>query len=114
MTEVVLVEAVDAYTSVAVRGRLDATGVGEVEPKLTSHTVARRKPAVIDLTEVGIISSVGIGMLVAIARSLRSHGIGIAVVASPHVRSILELTHTGALIPVVATREEALRTLGLA
>jgi anti-sigma B factor antagonist len=114
MTEVLLVEATDAFTSVAVRGRLDAAGVGEVDLKLTSQTVARRKPAIIDLTEVSFIASLGIGMLVAIARSLRSHGVGVAVVAGPHVRKILEMTNVGSLVPVVATREEALLALDVA
>ena len=41
MTEVVLVEAADTFTLVAVKGRLDAAGVGEAELKLTSQA----KPA---------------------------------------------------------------------
>ena len=114
MTEVVLVEATDAFTNVAVRGRLDAAGVDEVGLTLTSQTVARRKPAVIDLTEVGFIASLGIGMLVAIAKSLRMHGMGVAVVAAPPVQTILEMTDIGPIIPIVATREAALRTLGVA
>jgi anti-anti-sigma factor len=113
MTEVILVEATDAFTNVAVRGRLDAAGVGEADLKLTSHTVTRRKPAVIDLTEVGFIASLGIGMLVAIARSMRSHGVGLVVVAEPPVRSILDTMNVGSLIPVVATREDALKVLGV-
>lgn len=83
MTEVILIEATDAFTNVAVRGKLDAAGVGEVDLKLTAQTAARRKPAVIDLTEVGFIASLGIGMLVAIAKSMRSHGVGVVVIAGP-------------------------------
>lgn len=114
MTEVLLLEATDAFTSVAVRGRLDAAGVGEVDLKLTGQTVARRRPAVIDLTEVGFIASLGIGMLVAIAKSMRLHGVGVAVVAGPPVRTVLEMTNIAPIIPVVATREDALRALGVA
>ena len=114
MTEVVLVEAAEAFTNVAVRGRLDAAGVGEVDLRLMSHTVARRKPAIIDLTEVGFIASLGIGLLVAIARSMRSHGVGVAVVAGPPVSTVLEMTNLAPLMPIVATREDALRALGVA
>ena len=115
MTEVILVEAADAFTHVAVRGRLDAAGVGEADLKLTSQTVTRHKPAIIELTEVGLIASLGIGMLVAIAKSMRLHGAGVAVVAgSASVRHALDVTHLAPLIHVVGTRDDALRALGLA
>jgi anti-anti-sigma factor len=113
MSEVVLVEAKDAVTIVAVRGKLDAAGVGEVDLKLTSQTVTRRKPAVIDLTEVDFIASLGIGMLVTIAKSMRTHGAGVAVVAVPPVRTALEMMHLAPLFQVVASREDALRALGV-
>jgi anti-anti-sigma factor len=115
MAEIVLVEATEAFTHVAVRGKLDAAGVGEVDLRLTSQTVPRRKPALIDLTEVGFIASLGIGMLLLIARAMRGHGVGVAVIAgSPSVRKALEMTNVGPLMPVVATREDGLRVLGVA
>ena len=115
MAEVVLVEATDAFTHVAVRGKLDAAGVSEVDLKLTAQTVARRRPAVIDLTEVGFIASLGIGMLAVIARSMHSHGLGTAIIVdSPSVRSALEMVNIGPLILLVATREDALRALAVA
>ena len=114
MAELTLVEANDAFTHVALRGRLDAAGTGAVDLGLTSHTVARRKPAIVDLTEVPFIASLGIGMLLQVARSLASHGAQ-AVAVAPHepVRGVLRLMQLGELLPVVATREEALRALGL-
>jgi hypothetical protein len=39
MAEVVEVEINDSFTHVAVRGKLDAAGVGAVEPGLTARTV---------------------------------------------------------------------------
>lgn len=113
MTEVVLVEATEVCTVVAVRGRLDAAGVREVELKLISQTATRRKPAVIDLAEVEMIGSVGVGMLVGLAKSLRAHGLGMAVVAQSPVSSILQMTNVTSLIAVSASREAALSALGL-
>ena len=51
---------------------------------------------------------------VQVARSLASHGAQ-AVAVAPHepVRGVLRLMQLGELLPVVATREEALRALGL-
>jgi anti-sigma B factor antagonist len=115
MAPIDLVEATDTFTHVALQGKLDAAGVREVDLKLTSQTVARRRPAVIDLTEVEFIGSLGISMLFVIARSLRLHGAGMAViVGSPSVKGALEMTQIEDVISVVATREEALRALGLA
>jgi len=113
MTEAKLVEATDAFTLVAVRGRLDPEGVGDVESKLTAETVARRKPAVIDLVEVDFIGSIGIGMLIGIGRAMRTHRLGVAVVATAIVKDVLDRLSIGELFPVVATRDEALRALKL-
>jgi len=115
MTEVILVEAADGFTLVAVKGRLDAAGVGEVDLRLTTQAVARHRPAIIDLTEVAFIASLGIGMLVAIAKALRARQLGMAVVTgSSPVGPVLKITHLEPLIRVVGSRDDALRALGLA
>jgi anti-anti-sigma factor len=113
MTKLKLVEAADAFTIVALDGRLDPAGVGAVESKLTRHTVGRSKPAVIDLTEVEFIGSIGIGMLIGIGKAMRGQGVGLAVVAKATIKEILDMLTIGSLFPVVATREEAFRALGL-
>ena len=83
MADVQVVELSDGLTHVALRGKLDTAGVGGVDLKLTSHLVTRRKPAIIDLREVPLITSLGIGMLVAIARAMRGHGLPSAAAADP-------------------------------
>ena len=113
MTEVALLEANDTFTHVAVRGKLDAAGVDAVDLRLTSHTVPRGKAAVVDLSGVEFIASLGIAMLVRIARAMRGHGAGMAVVAADPVRGLLEMMKLDPLFPVVASRDEALRALGL-
>lgn len=113
MTNITLVEAADTFTLVALRGRLDPDGVGAVESKLTAETVARRKPAIIDLVEVDFIGSIGIGMLIGLGRSMRSHRLGVAVVATAIVKDVLDRLSIGDLFPVVATRDEARQALGL-
>jgi len=113
MSDVELVEAGEAFTHVAVRGKLDAAGVGAVELTLTSQTVARRTPAIVDLGAVDFIGSLGVGLLVSIARSLRGHGSPMAVIASGPVRAVLDGMTVTSLFPVVQGREEALRALGV-
>jgi anti-anti-sigma regulatory factor len=113
MAELVVIEANDTLTHVALRGRLDPTGVGDVELKLTTQTVARRKPAIVDICAVDVLASIGVGMLVKIARSMHSHGLIFGVVATGLSKEILERMKVNTIFPVVASYEEALRTLML-
>ncbi len=114
MTTVELLEATDAYTYLAVRGRLDSQGVGAADLELTRQTVPRRKPAVVDLADVPLLTSLGIGMLVRIARAMASHGLKLVAVA-PHepAKGLLRLLQLDAVLPLAETREEALRLLGV-
>ena len=114
MTEVVLVEAADTFTHVSVRGNLDEAGVAQVDLALTTQTVARRKPVILDLNEVDLITSLGIGLLVSIARSMRSLKLGFVVVVGPtHTRDVLKLIKIDALVPLFETRADALQAMGL-
>ena len=50
----------DQITHLALRGRIDTAGVGQVELKFTSHTVPRAKPLLLDMSEVTFLSSLGL------------------------------------------------------
>jgi len=113
MAEIVVIEASETLTHVALRGRLDVSGVGDVEPELTRHTVARRKPAVLDISAVDVLASIGVGMLVKNARSMHSYGLMVVVVATGLSREVLERLKVDTVFPVVPTHEEALRILVL-
>ena len=54
-------------------GPLDIAGVNEVSLKFTTYTVTQRKTVIIDLSEVTLITSIGIGMLISAANGLRPH-----------------------------------------
>jgi anti-anti-sigma factor len=113
MAELVIIEANEAFTHVALRGRLDVSGVDAVEPEFTRQIVARRKPAIVDISAVEILASIGVGMLVRTARSLHSHGLIFGVVATGLSKEILERLKIDTVFPVVPTYEEARRTLML-
>src|SRR5213075_1901763 len=106
-------EANDTYTHVVVRGRLDMTGVEQVEAELTQQTFARRKPAIVDISAVEILPSIGIGMLVKLARSMHSYELIFGVVATGTTKEILERLKINSIFPVVPTYEEALKTMML-
>jgi anti-anti-sigma factor len=113
MAEIVVIEENDGFTHIALRGRLDATGVAEVEHELAKVTVARKKPAIVDITAVEVLASIGVGMLVKNARSMHSYGLICGVVATGLSKEILERLKVNTIFPVVPTYEEALRTLML-
>ena len=107
MAEIVVVEASDKMTHVVVRGKLDSTAVEKIEDELAKHTVGRRKPAIVDMSSVEMLPSVGIGMLIKIARSMHSYGLIFGVVATGNCKTILERLNVHTIFPVVATYEEA-------
>jgi anti-anti-sigma factor len=113
MAEIVVIEANDAFTHVALRGRLDTTGVAAVERELMKETVARRKPAIVDISAVEVLASIGVGMLVKNARSMHSYGLIFGVVATGLSKEILERLKVNTIFPVVPTYEDALKTLML-
>jgi len=113
MAEIVVIEANNALTHVALRGRLDVTGVEDVELELTRQTVARRKPAIVDISAVDVLASIGVGMLVKNARWMHSHGLVFGVVATGLTKEILERLKVNMIFQVVPTYEEALRALKL-
>lgn len=109
MAEIALVEATDKLTHVALRGRIESTGAEKLEDELTRQTVARRKPAIVDITGVEALPSIGIGMLIKTARSMHSYGLIFGVVATGNCKTILERLNVHTIFPVVATYDEALR-----
>jgi len=114
MADLSVVELSDDLTHVALSGRLDILGVQAVELTLTSHTAARRRPAIVDLSGVEFIGSLGIGSLVRIARTLRGHGVGVVLLAPrERVDGVLRASSIDQIIPIAATVDEARQSLGL-
>jgi anti-sigma B factor antagonist len=60
----------DAYTHLALTGKLDILGVGEVENKFIGYTAARKKGAVIDLSGVTFLGSMGLRIFLSAAKAL--------------------------------------------
>lgn len=100
---------VGGVTKAVLEGRLDSLSVGEVETRFVAHIVPKEQPAVVDLTEVSFIASLGIRMLLGTARALSRHGAKLAMYgANGDVMEIIETTSLTEIIPVVDTEAEAL------
>jgi len=108
VAEIALIEASDKLTHVALRGRIDSSGAEKLEEELTRQTVARRKPAIVDITAVEALPAIGNGMLIKTARSRHAYGLIFGVVATGNCKTILERLNVHTIFPVVPTYEEAL------
>lgn len=111
--ELRVIEESEALTHVALDGDLDIPGVNAVGDKFYFHLTARRKPAIVDLAAVKILSSLGIGLLVRVAQSLKRHGVGMVLLnPTGTAGESLRMTNIDKVIPIASSREEALGILG--
>lgn len=96
----------------ALQGRLDATGVAEIESSFTASVVPAAKHAIVDLSGVEFVSSMGIRLLIMTARSLRAKKARMVVFgARPLVKESLESVAIGSLVPFATTESDALGLL---
>jgi anti-anti-sigma factor len=99
----------EGLARVRLAGRLDTPGVDNVETVFVAALVPGSRNAVIDLTDVEFIASMGIRMLITVARSLKLRKAKIALYgAQPGVDEVLATVSLGDVIPVVRTETEAL------
>ena len=99
-------------THLALRGRLDTAGVGQVELAFTAHTVPSAKPLLLDISEVTYIASLGLRMLLTVAKALASRGAKIVLLCpQPGVEDVLKLSGFDQLMPVHNDERAALVSL---
>lgn len=100
------------YTHVALSGRLDIDGVKSIELEFTSVVSAKAKSAIVDMTEVGFIASLGMRMLLSAAKNLRSHNEKIVLYnPQPVVLEALETAGFSAIMPIASDFSKALALL---
>ena len=102
------------FSHVKLSGRLDSAGADSVETGFFAATSAGDKPAVVDMSEVDFMASMGIRMLVAAAKVLAGKGEKL-VLLNPHefVDETMKNADLYMLIPVAYSEEEATKLLGL-
>jgi anti-anti-sigma factor len=98
--ELRIVEQSPAFTRVALIGRLDTAGVDKVETRLNAALV-RDKHAVVDISEVTFLASMGIRMLISAAKMLNRRGKQLVLIAPrPLVDQALKHASLDEIIPV--------------
>lgn len=93
---------------VALAGRLDTAGVDRVETRLTAQVVPRGLRAIVDLSQVEFIGSLGIRMFITIARATTRNGGKLVLYgAQPLVAQVFETTGLKEIVPVHADASAA-------
>ena len=89
-------------------GKLDITGVGEIETEFSDYCEGEAARLIVDLSEVDFLASIGIRLLTVTAKSVMSRG-GKMVLLNPlpDVRHVLEITGIPAVIPIYSHLESA-------
>jgi anti-anti-sigma factor len=102
----------DQMTHLALVGKLDVAGLHAVDVKFHGYTAARRRPTLVDLSRLDLITSLGMGMFLSCARSLQRFGAKMVLLnPQPEVEAALKAVGVDQGIPIVYSVEEGMRIL---
>ncbi len=107
-TTIAIIETDGDHSHVQIIGPLDLSGVQAIELKLLASTASRRKPAIIDMSQVSFLASLGIGLLIQVSRALAADKHP-TVVLSPaaEVEKALRMARLDALLHLADSMEAA-------
>lgn len=107
-----VIETSDSLTRLALSGRLDTEGAGAIETTFNALTVARGKPALVDISGVTFLASMGIRVLVTAAKALHRHRLKLVLVApQPLVADVIRTAAIDTLVDVAEDEPHALALL---
>lgn len=99
----------DGVRMIRLKGRLDLEGAEAADLKLTSLAAVRQGWVIVDLDGVEFMSSIGVSIIVRVARAVTSRqGKLVLLKPQPNVADVLARTQIDQLIPVFSDREAAL------
>jgi anti-anti-sigma factor len=108
--ELIVHPRTENVSHVALVGRLDVMAMKQVDVRFNGETAACDRPAIVDLSRLEFITSLGIGMLFGCARSLNLKGHKLIILGSTgFVDTTLRVVGMHDVIPFADTWEEAMR-----
>jgi anti-anti-sigma factor len=97
---------------VAANGRVDSSNAAVFQQELTAATDDSNQSVILDLEGLSYLSSAGLRVILLIAKSQRTKDAGFAVCSpSDPIREIFEISGFTQIIPVHATKDEAVAAL---
>jgi anti-sigma B factor antagonist len=96
-------------------GDLDISGVQQISLKFTTLSSTQRKPTIVDMSGITLITSMGVGMLLTNANTLRKEGkVMIILKPNPNVEKVLKLAGAPEVLPIEHDLESAVNRATLA
>jgi len=102
----------DGVEKISLVGRMDSIGGHDINMRLAALLSKRKRIAVVDMSEVSFLASIGIRTLVINARAQSSRG-GVMALASPQpiVAEVLKMAGIDTIIPVYPDVDSAFSAL---
>lgn len=98
--DMTMTEVREGVTKIALQGRLDTIGAGEIDLRFSAATGARRA-VIVDMSGVEIMTSLGVRMLLMGAKTVRNKGGKLVLLSpTPTISAVLTMAGTEQLIPV--------------
>src|ERR1700729_1421007 len=99
--ELQLIYKDETYTHIALVGKLDVGGVGEIENKFLGYTAAAKRNAVVDISGLTFLGSMGLRILLDAAKTLgREKKKLILLNPQPLVGEVLEASGIGEIVTI--------------
>ena len=103
----------DRLVKVSLVGRLDTPGVGRVETRFVSHLVPAGNSAIVDLSQVDFVASMGLRMLVSTAKNLKTRQAKLVLYGAQRpVLQVFEAVALNKIISICSEEADALALVG--
>lgn len=94
---------------IALHGRLDTPGVDQIETRFSATIVPKGKHAIVDLSDVSFVASMGLRMFISVGRAVGGkHGKLVLLKPQGLVNEVFANAALSQIIPVVFDEQEAL------
>lgn len=106
--QVQIIDTSAPVTRLILSGRMDTNGVQEIETRFTAATAAYRKSAIADVSEVSFIASMGIRLLVTVAKALDRQGHKLILLAPQElVSKVIRMAAIDSIVYLAADEAQA-------
>jgi len=110
--EMNIMETDGRYTHVTLSGKMDIGGVMQIDLPLTGCVAAQQRPAIIDMTDVSFVASLGIRALLSNAKALQRNACALVLVnPQEDVRNTLIMAGLDKIMPIYDTVEAAIEAV---
>lgn len=109
--EMTILHRDDNISHVTLAGRFDASGAEEIDAAFSEATAAQDRPAIIDMSGIDFMASMGIGLLFANSKRLKKAGGHTLVLLNPQgmVATVLRMSKMDRVMPIAHDLDEAIR-----